>query len=66
MTHSLELASGFAGQRREDVLCLRAERGEGGRRTHRLIEAQPLPTSFGADLYRRVFGVGEDMTGRAG
>jgi hypothetical protein len=38
------------------VLFLRAERGDGAGRSFRLREAKPLPTSFGVDLYQRIFG----------
>lgn len=38
------------------VLLLRAERLANGRRTFRLAEGEPLPTSYGADLYERIFG----------
>jgi hypothetical protein len=34
---------------------LRAERGESGVMSFRLREAKPLPTSFGGDLYQRIF-----------
>jgi hypothetical protein len=39
----------------DTTLFLRAERGDGGERSFRLREAKPLPTSFGADLYERIF-----------
>ncbi len=35
---------------------LRAERGAEGKRTYRLIEGEPLKTSYGQDAYTRVFG----------
>jgi len=56
VTHLYDLAKGFHDQGREDVLFLRAERGEDGSRPFKLREAPPLPTSFGADSYRRIFG----------
>ena len=37
-------------------MFLRAERMADGRRTFRLTEGEPLPTSYGADLYERIFG----------
>ncbi len=55
VTHSFELAHGFARQARADALFLRAERLPSGQRTFRLIEGEPLPTSYGEDLYRRIF-----------
>jgi hypothetical protein len=55
VTHLYDLAHGFARARRDDALFLRAERLPDGKRTYRLIEGEPLPTSYGEDLYRRVF-----------
>ena len=43
-------------QARQAALFLRAERRADGRRTFRLVEGEPLPTSYGEDLYRRIFG----------
>ena len=40
---------------REQALFLRAERDADGKRTFRMIEGEPLETSFGEDLYRQVF-----------
>jgi DNA mismatch repair ATPase MutS len=56
VTHMFDLADGFHGERRPDALFLRAERLPDGRRTFRVIEGEPLPTSHGVDIYRRVFG----------
>lgn len=56
VTHLYELARGFYDQRREDTLFLRAKRREHGARTFKLSEGEPLPTSFGEDLYREIFG----------
>ncbi|MBU6424282.1 MAG: DNA mismatch repair protein MutS, partial [Chloroflexi bacterium] len=58
VTHSYELAGSFYEHRRPDALFLRAERLPDGERTFRQIEGEPLPTSFGEDLYREVFGAG--------
>jgi hypothetical protein len=55
VTHLYDLAHGFARSRRPDALFLRAERLPDGTRTFRLTEGEPLPTSYGEDLYRRVF-----------
>ena len=38
------------------AVFLRAERRDDGTRTFKLVAAAPLATSFGADLYARVFG----------
>jgi len=55
VTHLYEFARGFYDQARADVLFLRAERELDGRRTFRVIAGEPLPTSYGADLYTRIF-----------
>jgi DNA mismatch repair ATPase MutS len=56
VTHLFDLARSLCEEGRDDALFLRAERGEGGRRTYKLVESEPLPTSHAADSYRRVFG----------
>ena len=57
VTHFFDLAeslrAGYAGK----ALLLRAERNATGERTFRLVEGDPLPTAYGEDLYRRVFGI---------
>jgi DNA mismatch repair ATPase MutS len=58
VTHLYDLAHGFHGEQRADMLFLRAERESDGHRTFRLIEGEPLPTSFGEDVYRRIFQAG--------
>ncbi len=56
VTHLFELAVRLGGDERAGVLFLRAERGADGERPFRLVEAAPLATSFGGDLYRRILG----------
>lgn len=56
VTHLFDLANGFYLQQLDTALFLRAERQPDGRRTFRLLEGQPLPTSYGEDAYRRIFG----------
>ena len=56
MTHLFDLANGFHQQESTTALFLRAERQPDGRRTFRLVKGEPLPTSYGEDSYRRVFG----------
>ncbi len=58
VTHLYDLADGFARESRPDALLLRAERLDDGRRTYRLVEGEPIPTSHGEDVYRHVFGSG--------
>lgn len=55
VTHQYDLAHSFYERHTDDTLFLRAQRGEDAQRTFRLDEAEPLPTSFGEDLYRRIF-----------
>jgi len=57
VTHLYELARGFHEENRGTMLFLRAERGADGTRSFKLIEGEPLRTSFGEDLYKGVFGV---------
>lgn len=56
VTHLFDLAHGLYGECADAALFLRAERQAGGHRTFRLIEGEPLPTSYGQDLYERIFG----------
>ncbi len=55
VTHMYELAHGFFETRRGRALFLRAGRQADGIRTFKLSEGEPLPTSFGQDLYARIF-----------
>ena len=43
------------------ALFLRAERQPDGRRTFRLLEGEPLPTSYGPESYRRIFGAAPEL-----
>ena len=56
VTHSFESANGFFENRTEDYIFLRAARQTEGGRTFRLAEGKPLQTSYGEDLYTRIFG----------
>ena len=57
VTHLYEFARVICDKRMENVLFLRAEREADGRRTFKLVEGEPLQTSFGEDLYKSIFGV---------
>jgi hypothetical protein len=57
VTHLFDLAERIYREDAERALFLRAERLSDGMRTFRLIPGEPLPTSFGRDLYRRIFGL---------
>jgi DNA mismatch repair ATPase MutS len=62
VTHLHDLAQSLFAKRMSNALFLRAEREADGRRTFRLVEGEPLPTSHGEDLYKRIF---EGTTPRA-
>lgn len=66
VTHMFDLAHGFCVEDRPDIMFLRAERLTDGERTFRLVEGEPLPTSYGEDLYRQVFGQEPAASIRAG
>jgi DNA mismatch repair ATPase MutS len=55
VTHLYAFAHGMHEQKAEQALFLRADRKADGRRTFKLVVAEPLQTSFGADLYNRIF-----------
>lgn len=56
VTHLYEFAQSFYDKKTENAIFLRAERQTDGGRTFKLIEGEPLPTSYGEDLYQRIFG----------
>lgn len=56
VTHLFDLADAMYRTKAEDALFLRAERVADGERTYKLVLGEPLPTSYGEDVYRRVFG----------
>jgi hypothetical protein len=55
VTHRFSLADRFHSQDAYPALFLRAERQPDGRRTYKLRAKDPLPTSYGEDLY---YGLG--------
>ncbi|HJS94032.1 MAG TPA: hypothetical protein VJ741_07195 [Solirubrobacteraceae bacterium] len=56
VTHLFDLASSFHRRGGDDALFLRAERGADGARPFKISEGEPLPTSYGEDSYRKIFG----------
>jgi DNA mismatch repair ATPase MutS len=56
VTHLYEFARGVYDKEMENSIFLRAERQTDGGRTFKLIEGEPLQTSYGDDLYKRIFG----------
>ena len=55
VTHMFALAESFWRESRSGANFLRAERLPDGERTFRMVPGEPLPTSHGEDVYRRVF-----------
>jgi len=55
VTHMYDLAHGFHAEGRRATLFLRAERRPDGSRSFKLLEGEPLSTSYGEDSYRRIF-----------
>jgi hypothetical protein len=55
VTHLHDLAERFHREAGSGTLFLSAERLPDGRRTFKVREGQPLPTSFGRDVYERIF-----------
>ncbi len=60
VTHLFDLADSLHRRPPGPTLFLRAERGDDGDRPFTLTLAPPLPTSYGEDSYRKVFG--HDLT----
>jgi hypothetical protein len=56
VTHRFDFADRFRRQRAPSTLFLRAERQPDGRRNYKLVVKDPLPTSFGEDLYHQLGG----------
>jgi DNA mismatch repair ATPase MutS len=61
VTHLYDFAHNFYDKRMGSAIFLRAERQTDGRRTFKLIEGEPLQTSFGEDVYHRVFETDNDI-----
>jgi DNA mismatch repair ATPase MutS len=60
VSHQFVFAHGFFARGSALAIFLRADRLADGRRTFKLIEGEPLETSFGEDVYREVFAPTED------
>jgi DNA mismatch repair ATPase MutS len=56
VTHLYQFAHGFVDKKTENAVFLLAERQTDGGRTFKLIEGEPLQTSYGEDLYNMIFG----------
>lgn len=55
VTHLYEFARSFQEKRMKNILFLQAERLQDERRTFKIKEGDPLKTSYGVDLYNRMF-----------
>jgi DNA mismatch repair ATPase MutS len=55
VTHVYTFAHGFYDRKMENAFFLRAERQSDGARSFKVIEGEPLQTSYGEDLYNRIF-----------
>jgi DNA mismatch repair ATPase MutS len=55
VTHLYDFATTLLARKSSATMFLRAERRPDGTRPFKLIEAEPLQTSYGVDLYRSVF-----------
>jgi hypothetical protein len=55
VTHLYEFTQSFSEQSEPNVMFLRAERRDDGSRSFKIVEAEPLRTSFGEDLYNEIF-----------
>jgi DNA mismatch repair ATPase MutS len=55
VTHLYEFAHGLFDRKMQGAVFLRAERQIDGSRTFRLVEGEPLQTSYGQDLYKGIF-----------
>lgn len=55
VTHLYEFAHGLFEKKMKNAIFMQAERKPDGSRTFKLIEEQPLQTSYGTDLYYEIF-----------
>ena len=55
VTHLYDFAHSMYQEGGNDRLFLRANREDEGHRTFKLVEGEPLPTSFGEDVFHRIF-----------
>jgi DNA mismatch repair ATPase MutS len=55
VTHLYDFAHSYYGKKMNNATFLRAERRTDGTRTFKLTEGEPLQTSYGKDLYNKIF-----------
>lgn len=58
VTHLYDFSHGFYERKMNNTIFLRAERQTDGNRTFQLVEGEPLQTSYGEDLYFKIFKSG--------
>ena len=66
VTHQFDFAEGFRTSRPSTTRFLRAERAADGRPSYKLVAGDPSPTSFAADVYRRLGGFDGPRSPHAG
>jgi hypothetical protein len=64
VTHLYDLAGSCYAANTGKALFLRAQRRPDGQRTFKLPVGEPLPTSYGEDLYQQVFAASTPRTAR--
>lgn len=65
VTHLYEFAHRFYASGTPEALFLRADRRADGTRTFKIEEGEPLQTSYGKDVYDKVFGARAAAEGRS-
>jgi DNA mismatch repair ATPase MutS len=55
VSHLYDFAHGFYERSLDSTMFLRADQLKDGRRTLKMVEGEPLQTSFGRDLYEQLF-----------
>jgi len=55
VTHQYVFAHGLYEKKMKNAIFLRSERKTGGERTFKLIEGEPMQTSYGEDIYHSIF-----------
>lgn len=58
VTHLYDFSEGFYRHRDKQMLFLRAGKQDDPGMRFRIVEAPPQPTSYGMDIYQRIFGSG--------
>jgi DNA mismatch repair ATPase MutS len=65
VTHLYHFARSICDQQAGNAIFLRAERRPDGTRPFKLIEAEPLQTSYGEDLYTTIFNPGDQTLAKS-